>query len=471
MTKRLLLLVIAAAIPAVAHAQRSLPVIRSDTTLVSVRDGDLFQKNAWLLSPQARPDVYESRLINGNGHRVTFITNVDSISFDVEVGRNYDFVIVHGTDSCYTRITGANFVPSAVFDESYQTAHRGDFRASVPEVYEMVNIALALTPTGQQDNGVVYKSSDYYREVRATFDAYSTHPFVVALDSAMKDFLWSYLTLKMNGYAFEFDANGRIVKSSVYDRTGFDGERTNSLAPYLERMRSFAEQTPFRAFYRQHRALYDAQVAFFRDTADVPAMKRWMDKQFPGSVAYDTYNVIFSPLVGYNQSGTSFHSNGFSELQPHVNFPYAEDLSPAMQALSPAGRDLYRGVIVFTELNHGYINPETSRYAQRVMAAISQRDHWVVPTNGPRYYPGIYLFDEYMNWALASLWFADQARPDEAAAMIARIDRMMTGPRGFRQFAEFDTFLLDLYRHRAPGQTVADLYPQIIDWFAAHNVP
>lgn len=471
MTRPLPFLLLAAAIPLTAYAQRPLPVIHSDTTIVSIRDGTNFRKDAWQLSPQTRPDVYEAELTAGQAQRVTFITDVDSISFDVESGHKYDFIIVHGTDTCLTQITGTKRVPMAVFDEAYQKAHRGEFRVSVPEVYELVNVAIALTPTAQQDNGLVYKSSPYYQAVRSSFDAYRTHPFVLALDSAMKEFLWSYLTLKMNGYAFEFDDKGTIVRSRIYDRTGFDGERTNSLAPYLELMRSFAEETHFRDFYRQHRGVYDAQVAFFRDTADLAGMKRWLDRQFPSSKPYDTYNVVFSPLVAYNQSGTSMRSNGFSEMQPHVNFPYAEDLSPAMQALSRAGRDLYRGATVFTELNHGYINPETGKYAQRVMAAISHRDHWVDPKNGPSYYPGIYLFDEYMNWALASLWYADEAPQGEQAMMIARIDRMMTGPRGFRQFEAFDAFLLDLYRHRAPGQTVADLYPRIIAWFAEHEGP
>ena len=53
--------------------------------------------------------------------------------------------------------------------------------------------------------------------------------------------------------------------------------------------------------------------------------------------------------------------------------------------------------------------------------------------------------------------------------MIAAIDRMMTKGRGFPQFEAYDKFLLDLYRNRKPGQTVADLYPQIIEWFEKNN--
>jgi len=46
---------------------------------------------------------------------------------------------------------------------------------------------------------------------------------------------------------------------------------------------------------------------------------------------------------------------------------------------------------------------------------------------------------------------------------------MMTQSRGFPRFAAFDAFLLELYRHRKPDETVADLYPQIIDGFEKEN--
>lgn len=37
--------------------------------------------------------------------------------------------------------------------------------------------------------------------------------------------------------------------------------------------------------------------------------------------------------------------------------------------------------------------------------------------------------------------------------------------RGFKKFAEFDQFLVNLYKNKNQGQTVADLYPAIVKWF------
>jgi len=53
--------------------------------------------------------------------------------------------------------------------------------------------------------------------------------------------------------------------------------------------------------------------------------------------------------------------------------------------------------------------------------------------------------------------------------VISPIDEMMTRRRGFPMFTEFDRFLADLHRNRKPNQTIADLYPHIIEWFEKNN--
>jgi hypothetical protein len=63
----------------------------------------------------------------------------------------------------------------------------------------------------------------------------------------------------------------------------------------------------------------------------------------------------------------------------------------------------------------------------------------------------------------------DSVPPEEQQTLITTVDDMMTKGRGFPQFAAFDAFLVDLYRRRPAGGTVADLYPQIIEWFEKRN--
>jgi hypothetical protein len=467
----LAVLALAAGIAA-AEPAPPLPSIRSNVAVITIQDGEVTKKNSWTLAPEADPDVYEADLIDGRPHRVTFTTDVESIGFDVEEGKQYDFVIRFGGKDCHTRIVGTRFTPPAVFDAAYRAAHRGKTFVEVPEVYELVNVAIAMTPTGIANHDLVYHDSEYYGRVRAWFDKFSGHPLLAALDSELSRNKDRYFPLKMNGYAFEFDGRDRIVQNPVYDRTAFSGERRNSLRPYLEMLQSFADASRFREFYRQSAATYEEQIRFFREVADVGEMRRWLDRNFPSSSGYGCYKILFSPLVAYNQSATWLESNGFQELQAHVNFPYTQDLKRShAETLSPKAAVLFRGNIVFTELNHGYINPEADKYADRVLAAVSDWAYWVDESKGPSYYPQMAAFNEYMNWGLVSLRLLDYAPAEEVSGMIDRVDQMMVERRGFRRFREFDTFLTALYRARQPGQTVADLYPQIIEWFEKTHPP
>lgn len=454
-----------------AAAQTDLPVIKSNVQVISIRNGKQLKTGSWTLSPDLKPDIYEAELIDGKAHKVTFITDVDEITFLVEEGKSYDFVIQRGEDRCFTRIVGTRLVPAAVFDKKYRETHRGRTFVEVPEVYELVNVAIAMTRTGLANKDLVYQRSEYYAAMRKWFDPFQDHPLLAALDQELQRDSNRYFPLKMNGYAFEFDANGEVVRSSVYNRTGFNGDRTNTLLPYLEQLRSFATATRFREFYRTHLATYREQIAFFESTANIAEMNRWLDRNFPSSRPYNSYKIVFSPLVAYNQSTTWFDSNGFKELQPHVNFPYREDLAryAPLVKLSPESETIFRGNIVFTEINHGYINPEADKYAAQVARATSNRALWVDPAKGPNYYTGMGLFNEYLNWALVTLRIADLARKEDQPGMIRAVEEMMVKRRGFRKFAEFDQFLLDRYLHRTKGKALADLYPQIIEWFDREN--
>lgn len=81
------------------------PVLLANTTEVDVRDGDRFQEGVWVVDPAIALDVYAA-LRTTAAKRVTFITDVDSLSFDVQPGRTYDFtVLLGGRDSCRTRIS------------------------------------------------------------------------------------------------------------------------------------------------------------------------------------------------------------------------------------------------------------------------------------------------------------------------------------------------------------------------------
>lgn len=85
-------------------AQQKLPIIKATSRTVDIKDGEVYQKGIWNLSPENKPDIYFV-LEPVHEKKITFYTDIDSISFDVFPGSNYNFIILlNGEDSCYTQI-------------------------------------------------------------------------------------------------------------------------------------------------------------------------------------------------------------------------------------------------------------------------------------------------------------------------------------------------------------------------------
>ena len=84
--------------------KEKLPIIRANSVMVDIKDDDVFEKEAWRIVPEEELDVYET-----SAKRVTFYTDLDSISFEInpKVGK-YDFIILlNGKDSARTQIKWA----------------------------------------------------------------------------------------------------------------------------------------------------------------------------------------------------------------------------------------------------------------------------------------------------------------------------------------------------------------------------
>src|SRR5262245_55275679 len=93
-------LVAASMAAAVPRVQEELPVLKATRSVVSVQEGERLRKDSWRLAPEVKPDVYEAEVKDGKPVKVTFSSDVDSISFLVEEGARHDFVIQHGDDRC-----------------------------------------------------------------------------------------------------------------------------------------------------------------------------------------------------------------------------------------------------------------------------------------------------------------------------------------------------------------------------------
>ncbi len=86
-----------------AHA--ATPTLKSNSKTIDIRDGERLLKGAWTVDPAVALDVYDA-VRTARSKKVTFISDIDSISFDVEPGRTYDFtILLNEKEACRTRIS------------------------------------------------------------------------------------------------------------------------------------------------------------------------------------------------------------------------------------------------------------------------------------------------------------------------------------------------------------------------------
>lgn len=102
-------------------SQIRIPIIKAISVIVDVKDGSDFKKSGWRISPKIKPDVYKT---HKKDNKVTFYTDIDSISFMVKPNKTYDFIILlNGKDSAYTQI---KYTPS--FLDVLKIGRKYDYR-------------------------------------------------------------------------------------------------------------------------------------------------------------------------------------------------------------------------------------------------------------------------------------------------------------------------------------------------------
>ena len=452
--------------PIAAFSQTPIPTIKAKSNKVSVRVGAEYYPFAWEATPTREndPDITGAE-VEKEGSLFAFITDMDSIGFMLKQGDSRLFrIIVNEKDTVWARAEGR--FPKANFDAAYKKANDGKTLVELPAAYELINIIMAMTPTGVRDSGLVEHDIVYFNKVQNYFKAFKTHKTVAVMDSLLK--ANQYYDIKMDSYCYDFE-KGNLSKKAAYNRISWGKE--NTIMPFVPIFQDFAKQSKFARFYKTNQAFYQGLIRAYQDTLGVAMMLNWLKKNFPAT-RYNCSKIIFSPLVNANQSATFFDNNGFKEQQAHVEFPffwYDEKTSK----YSKKAVDLTRGDIVFTELNHGYENPEFDKNEQNA-ATFSKIPFKmdVFTTKGTpasTYNNAMQCVQEYMNWALVSLRYVDFAPKEDLEALFTYRENFMVKRRGFTKFAAFNRFLIDIYTKRPEGKTVADLYPQIIKWFEGNN--
>ena len=106
---KIAILLLCSLISNITSAQKQkLPILKTNSTSISIKEGDFLYKDTWNVSPEIKLDIFVTNQFS-DSKKVTFYSDIDSISFTVKPNKTYDFIILlNGKNSAYTQISTSN---------------------------------------------------------------------------------------------------------------------------------------------------------------------------------------------------------------------------------------------------------------------------------------------------------------------------------------------------------------------------
>jgi hypothetical protein len=334
----------------------------------------------------------------------------------------------------------------ATYSSEYVEENRGKVIVEIPEVYELANVIIAISDHGQH-SFQVHREGDYYEKVMKHFGSFTSHQIVEEHVFTQE---WSrYLGFRTNSYCYVFDDDD-IKPSRIRRKSSW----RDTFRPRIDFVEDFARASRFRDFYRDNMSYYQAQSDKYNREVPVKQIWQWLEQRFPAR--YDCYRIVLSPLIKGTHNTQYFEGNNFRETVMFV------EMEPILEGEIDDSKRMLTARIVFTEIDHNYVNPVTDQFGGRVSKVFADLDAW----NRQDSYRSPYrTFNEYMTWAVFMLYCHDTLKDGELLQEVNdRVVNTMVNSRKFVRFREFNEKLLQLYQEQGTVQTLVELYPKILDW-------
>ncbi len=356
------------------------------------------------------------------------------------------------------------------FPADYMETNMNNIQFDIPEIYELANIIWTLSPSGQRANDL-NKEGAYYQRVVAHFKPFLNHPIFRALDFSDSLYIKKYYDFRENSFAFNFQdsklnsSNTKILFNGPYYHVFGDELADSSLFGKLKPMiEDFAAKSKFKQFYKSNLDYYKKEIQRQKELLPVKKMWNWLEAQFP-QTKYQSYRIVFSPLIGGAHSTQRYSTYSNSQLfGENVMFVCNTDRYDKMPDISEKQKEGLMSGIVFTEIDHNYVNPATTKYTKLVDSIFSNRSVWTMQGNYTDYYgSSVSIFNEYMTHAVFCLYILDTYEKPIADFVIDKREELMVKKRNFIAFKEFNKELIRLKRKHSDLKAI-DLYPFILDW-------
>lgn len=359
------------------------------------------------------------------------------------------FLVISGI-SAVTYLKWQSRPRPAHYDAAYAKTNRGTVQVEIPEVYELANIAIAITDYGLNNPNAVMKKGEYYDRVREHFLPIKGHPLISEIEFSGNKLFSRYYGFRENSARYVFEGD-RIEPGRLYLKKW--AWSPDLFTENVELVEDFARNSRFREFFEENRPFYEEQIEKYKERVPLKRMWDWLERNF--AQRYDSYKVIFSPLIDGSHSAQRCEGDGFREVIMFVSGP------DAAYRYSGKVREGLLARVVFTEIDHNYVNPTTWDHWFKVGDAFHNVKKW---NRQSGYRDPISTFNEYMTWAVFILYARDNYDEREFEEIRRITEDSMVKMRKFVMFKEFTGTLLDLYVNRTHGQTIPELYPDILAW-------
>lgn len=353
------------------------------------------------------------------------------------------------------------------FTQEYIDENQGKISFDLPEVYELANIIWALSPNGKKATNL-QKDSEYFEKIEKYFKPYLNHPIFKKLILENKsEYTQKYYEFRENSFIYEFNKN-KIVKGDNYnfvfgeDIEGF----SNLFTELLPLVQDFSDQSNFRKFYKNQKKYYQKNIKRVTELLPVRNMWDWLEKEFP--IKRNAYKIIFSPLIGSTHSTQNYLCKDIKKdtyFNESVMFICDTQLFDSKKELTKKQKEGLMSGIVFTEIDHNYVNPISNKYKQEISEVFKSKI-WS-DGNNSWYKNPLSIFNEYMTHSVFCIWVLENYDKETSDFVInQRIKN--TEKRGFIRFKEFNNEVTKLKKENQT-KTITELYPQIIEWTKQQN--
>jgi len=352
---------------------------------------------------------------------------------------------------------------NVAFSPKYIQTNTNRIQLEVPEVYELANIIWTISPSGRRADNL-NKHGDYYKKVSKYFKPYLNHPLFKKLDFKGDSYMSNYYDFRENSFAYSFDGKNKLGWGQPYFYVNGNDRNFNSLfkelIPLIE---DFAQESNYRAFYKSNLSYYQQLIKEEFELMPIKKMWQWLENNFP--TKFDSYKVVFSPLINASHSTQNFSSSldgkWFMETVMFVSGPtiFYND-----KQLNKRQKEGLASGIVFTEIDHNYVNPESSKFNAAIDSIFSKRQVWTSSIGDTKFYNSPEtVFNEYMTHAVFCLYVLDTFDAETADFIIKRRGSLMVEHRGYIKFREFNKKLIEVHNLNKQSKT-SDLFLKIIGW-------